>query len=268
MRTALAQFAPRLADKEANLALMIDYMKEAKKQQADVIVFPELGLTGYSVGEQLDVIAETLDGPSIQRLQTECRKNGIAAVVSFPERNGNRFHISAVWITENGTRAGVYRKTHLFSTEKNYFTPGQEWPVVETRFGRIGMMICYDLEFPEVARLLRLNGAEMIVVNTANMVPYQRYQQVFMQSRAMENEIPLVICNRLGQEGDLEFFGDSMAVDHEGNILLHMGQEEGVQSVDVRLDSARDPALNYAGNLHPLIRSNLLNHLKSETKQS
>jgi len=258
MRVALAQFTPRLADKQANLERIIGYMNEAKNQQADVVVFPELGLTGYSVGEQLEEIAETLEGPSIQRLQAECRNAGIAAVVSFPERRENQFHISTVWIAEDGTLAGVYRKTHLFDKEKNYFTPGQEWPVVETRFGRIGMMICFDLEFPEVARLLRLNGAEMIVVNTANMVPYQRYQQVFMQSRAMENEIPLVICNRLGQEGDLEFFGDSMAVDHEGNILLHMGQKEGVQSVDVRLDSARDPALNYAGNLHPLIRSKLL----------
>lgn len=268
MRTALAQFAPHHANKIANLALMSEYLHQAKEQKADVVIFPELALTGYSIGEQLDTIAETIDGPSIQHLQAQCKKTGIAAVVSFPEQNGNRYHISTVWIEENGTLAGVYRKTHLFSTESRFFTPGDQWPVFETSLGRIGMMICYDLEFPEVARLLRLNGAELIVVNTANMTPYESYQQVFMLSRAMENEIPLVICNRLGVEEDLSFFGHSMAVNHEGKVLLHLGGEEGVQTVDVPLGNTRDPKLNYVVNLHPTIRFSLLNSMNQRTNES
>ncbi|RNB89939.1 carbon-nitrogen hydrolase family protein [Brevibacillus fluminis] len=262
MRIAMAQFAPHLGDKEANIHLMTHYLNQAKTQQADLVIFPELALTGYSVGEQLGTIAETTEGPSLATFKERCKELGIAALVSFPERNGNRFHISSAYIDEDGTIAGVYRKTHLFSSELDYFTPGDEWPVFSTKHGKIGMMICYDLEFPEVARLLRLNGAELILVSTANMVPYQNYQNIYMQSRAMENEVPLAICNRLGTEGDLIFFGHSMAVDHEGRIVLHMGDKEDVQTADISLNSEKDTKLNYAGNLHPLIRQSLLTSLK------
>ncbi|MED0673056.1 carbon-nitrogen hydrolase family protein [Aneurinibacillus aneurinilyticus] len=264
MRIAIAQCTPHLADKKENLNMMTRYLYQAKEQKAELVIFPELVLTGYSIGNQLASIAEEADGPSLQFMQRVCRELAIFALISFPEKNGNAYHISSAFIQDDGSIAGIYRKTHLFSSEAQYFTPGNEWPVFATKFGNIGVMICYDLEFPEVTRLLRLNGAEMVLVNTANMEPYERYQHIYMQSRAMENEIPLVICNRLGQEDNLKFFGHSMAVNHEGNILLQLDSEEALRIVDISLHEARDPELNYAHRLHESVRCALLNCLHHE----
>jgi predicted amidohydrolase len=264
MHIAIAQCTPHLNDKNANLTMMSHYLHQAKKQEAELVVFPELALTGYSVGEQLEMIAEDVEGPSLQVMQKLCQELEIFALVSFPEKNGSNYHISSALIQDDGSIAGVYRKTHLFGSESRYFTPGNVWPVFSTKIGNIGVMICYDLEFPEVTRLLRLNGAELVLVNTANMEPYQKYQHVYMQSRAMENEIPLVICNRLGEEGQLKFFGHSMAVNHEGEILLQLGSEEKVSTVEVSLTGARDPELNYTNHLHPSVRNALLGCLHHE----
>lgn len=264
MRIAIAQCTPHIANKQENLNMITRYLHRAKEQKAELVIFPELVLTGYSIGNQLETIAEEIDGPSLQFIQQACHELQIFALISFPEKNGNAYHISSALIQDDGSIAGVYRKTHLFSAEAHYFTAGNEWPVFTTKLGNIGVMICYDLEFPEVTRLLRLNGADMVLVNTANMEPYERYQHIYMQSRAMENEIPLVICNRLGQEDNLKFFGHSMAVNHEGDILLQLDSEEALRIVDVSLHETRDPELNYARRLHESVRGALLNCLHHE----
>jgi predicted amidohydrolase len=257
MKIAVAQFNPVLGDTKANLRKMMDYLKEAKGKEAHLVVFPEMALTGYSVGEKLSLLAETKDGESLKTLMAACKELHLYALVSFPEKAGSDYYISSALLTDEGTMAGIYRKTHLFHNEKIHFKRGDSWPVFNTKIGRIGVMICYDLEFPEVSRLLRLNGAEIILVNTANMVPYENHQAIYMQSRALENELPLVICNRVGQENDLLFFGRSMAVDQEGNPLFQLGAEEGIQTADISLDGNRDPKLDYTENLHPAIKGNL-----------
>jgi 5-aminopentanamidase len=257
MKIAVAQFNPVLGDKKANLGKMIDYLKEAKGKEANLVVFPEMALTGYSVGERLHLLAESKDGESLRTLRSICKDLNMYALVSFPEKEETHYYISSALITDEGTMAGIYRKTHLFHMENNYFKRGDRWPVFDTKLGRIGVMICYDLEFPEVSRLLRLNGAEIILVNTANMVPYENHQNIYMQSRALENELPVVICNRVGQEGSLDFFGRSMAVDQEGNILFMLGSEETVQTVDIQLNGHRDPKLDYTQNMHAAIKKNL-----------
>lgn len=261
MKVAVAQFAPVLGEKQENIKKVVYFLKKAKGQSADLVVFPELVLTGYSVGEILPSIAETKDGESLKVLAECCKRLQIHALISFPEVEEGRYYISTALIDENGFIAGVYRKTHLFHTETNYFTRGDSWPVFQTKFGKVGAMICYDLEFPEVARLLRLNGAEIILVNTANMAPYENYQHVYMQSRAMENEVPIVICNRIGKEEDLDFFGHSMAVDGEGNILSKLGSEEEIHTIDIQIGGNRDPKLAYTRNLHSIVKNNLSNSI-------
>ncbi|TCP29627.1 putative amidohydrolase [Scopulibacillus darangshiensis] len=259
MNIATAQFDPVLKDKQKNLEKMIGYLKKAKKQDADLVVFPEMALTGYSVGDILPAIAETKDGESLKKLGKVCKDQKIHALVSFPEKENGAFYISSALLKDDGTTCGIYRKTHLFDTEAKYFTRGSSWPVFDTKFGKIGVMICYDLEFPEVSRLLRLNGAEVILVNTANMIPYEHHQNIYMQSRALENEVPIVICNRIGHEGELAFFGHSMAVDPEGKVIFKLDSEEGVRTAEIRLQGNRDPKLAYTNNLHTLIKKNLAN---------
>lgn len=161
---------------------------------------------------------------------------GIHAIIGFPEKAGGDYFISSAVIDDEGRTIDVYRKTHLFGQKKNYFQQGNKYQVVTTKFGKWGIMICYDLEFPEVPRILKLKGAEIIAILTANMYPYEDYQRVYVRSRVMENEIPIAICNRLGKEGGLEFIGNSMAVNAQGDILMDMQKIQGVDLLGSRID--------------------------------
>lgn len=249
IKVSVAQLTPKLADKQKNLQLISDAMIEAKRDQADLIIFPELFLTGYSVGSELDQLAETEDGPGMTEVRRLCLEQGLYAAISFPEKGEDgHYYISSALIDDNGEVLGIYRKTHLFDQEKMHFTPGSEFKVIETPLGKIGMMICFDVEFPEIARSLKLSGADFIVIVNANMHPYELHHNLFARARALENEIPVIICNRLGKEGDLDFCGDSMVIDATGDILLEMKQTEGVQTVELAIGQQLDPKMSYTAN--------------------
>jgi predicted amidohydrolase len=256
LRISLVQISPMLGNKDSNLSQIYNSMLEAKNQQSDLVVFPELFLTGYDVGKNLNNFAETIEGSSINKIKVMCKDHSIYSIVGFPEIDEkHNYYISSAVIDNQGNLVGSYRKTHLFDKEKFYFKKGEEFKVFHTKIGKIGIMICYDLEFPEVARSLKLMGAEIIIVLTANMSPYEEYQNVYMRSRAMENEIPIVICNRLGNEGEMSFFGDSMVVDGKGKVLYHMGRSPGIGTVTLPSSTTLDLKLNYIKNRRPDIYS-------------
>lgn len=250
IQVTIAQLIPELGNKQHNLQLIQRAMEKAKKEKADLIVFPELFLTGYSVGDQMDEMAETIDeGTGLAKVKSLCVEYNMHAVISFPEKGEDgQYYITSAVITERGQVAGSYRKTHLFDTEKESFAAGNEFNIVETSLGKIGMMICFDVEFPEIARALKLQGADFIVIVNANMHPYQLHHHLFARARAMENEIPVVICNRVGKEGDLDFCGDSMVIDATGKILLQMKPEEGVKTVRMPVEQTLDPKMSYTAN--------------------
>jgi len=259
VKVAVAQMAPKLGDKQHNLKVISDAMLQAKNDQADLIVFPELFLTGYSVGESLDRLAETEDGPGLTEVRRLCIENDLYAAISFPEKGeGSHYYISSALINNNGDVLGVYRKTHLFDEEKDFFNPGSTFTLIDTPLGKVGMMICFDVEFPEIARALKLRGADFIVIVNANMHPYQLHHHLYARVRAMENEIPVIICNRLGKEGDLDFCGDSMVIDATGEILQEMKQTEGVQTTEVPIRQKLDPKISYTANRRPDLYSVLI----------
>lgn len=212
----LAQFQPVLGDKAANLQLMLDQLEQAAALGAELVLFPELGLTGYHLNAAQLVLAEAPTGPSLQRLGESCRRLGVACVVSYPERDGDRFYISASFIDRDGELAGHYRKTHIYPGEDILFSPGGSLRSFPTSFGRVGLLICYDLEFPEVARTLKLDGADLLLVSTANMSPFEQQQTFYMRARAAENDLPIAICNRVGDEGPTRFFGASAVAQASG----------------------------------------------------
>ncbi|WP_121662052.1 carbon-nitrogen hydrolase family protein [Metabacillus litoralis] len=257
MKISLGQFQPKLQDKQFNMVKIKKMMEEGKKQQSNLILFPEMSLTGYLLEDSTKLFAEEVTGTSITELREHCRKLGVDIIISFPEKEMQHYFITAIYIDSSGKIKGKYRKTHLFHTESNYFTKGQDYHVFDTQWGKVGIMICYDLEFPEVARLLRMKGADFICVPTANMKPYEKYQEVYVKSRAMENEIPVIICNRIGQEGNLDFFGNSMVVDHEGQVLMDVKGNESLQTCRLTLSNNRDPKLKYINNINPTIYSQL-----------
>ncbi|MFD1706406.1 carbon-nitrogen hydrolase family protein [Siminovitchia sediminis] len=249
IKVSVAQLTPKLGDIQHNLQLISDAMIQAKKDQADLIVFPELFLSGYSVGPQLEQLAETEEGPGMTEIRKLSLEHGLYTAVSYPEKGENgQYYISSALIDDNGEILGIYRKTHLFDEEKKYFSQGSDFKVIDTPLGKIGMMICFDVEFPEIARALKLQGADFIVIVNANMHPYELHHHLYSRARAMENEIPVIICNRLGVEGDLDFCGDSMIIDATGDILLEMKDHEGVKTAEMPVNQGLDPKMNYVAN--------------------
>lgn len=249
MKVTLGQFEPILGDKLANLRTMENIMKQAAKEEADLVLFPELCLTGYFIQDLDEDVAEPIDGESVQYMKSLCKRYDMHTVFSWAELGENgKVYNSACLINDLGQVAGNYRKIHLYDREKEIFVPGDSYHVFDTKLGRIGIMICYELDFPEVARILNLKQADVILIPTNNFYPYEKYQETYLKSRSMENEIPVVICNRTGQEQDLKYFGESAAYDAHGNLLVKLDEKDRTETVKIPLHIKRDGKLNYINN--------------------
>jgi 5-aminopentanamidase len=235
----LAQAKPKLLDKKSNLEKMERFMQNAQKQGVDLVLFPELFLTGYFTREHTNEMAEELDGPSIQKIREMAKKYNLFVVFGFPEKKEGRLFNSACFIDCHGEILGTYQKVHLWDEESKYFEPGTSFNVWETSIGKIGIMICYDTEFPESARTLALKGAEIILAPTANMSPFEHVQQLFIQTRAAENQIFVATTNQIGLEESTLFFGESAAADPYGQLLAKGGDQEQGIVIDIDLGLVR-----------------------------
>jgi len=146
-------------------------------------------------------------------------------------------HNAAVFIGKNGQVQGVFRKVHAFATERYYFTDGNAYPVFKTEFGNIGIMICYDMGFPEVARILALNGAEIIFVPSAWCQEDEDIWDINIPARAVENRVFLAAVNRVGREESLVMHGKSKVVDTRGKTLAEAARfQEDIITATVDLD--------------------------------
>lgn len=252
MKLTLGQFEPIIGDKQANLNRMQRIIEQATEDEADLVLFPELCLTGYFIQDLVEDLSEPMTGPSIVFMQELCKQHEVHVVFSWAERgdDGNIYN-SACLIDDAGQMVGNYRKVHLYDREKEIFTPGNTFKVFDTKLGRVGIMICFDLDFPESARSLALQGADIILIPTNNFYPYERYQEVYMKSRAMENEIPVAICNRIGKEAPLEYFGESCAYDAHGHQLIKLSNKPMAKTVEIPLRPEMDENLQYKANRFP-----------------
>jgi predicted amidohydrolase len=187
-------------DKATNLRRAETLMAEARAKGAGAIVFPELFLTGYQVWDRLGDLAETAAGPSISRLAQMANAYGLLSIVGFPELDNGLIYNSACVIESDGGLLGVYRKTHLFADEPVAFTPGDSFVTFDSSIGRIGILICYDIEFPECVRTLALAGAQLILVPTANMEPFTIDQDLYARARGRENGVFIAIVNAVGAD--------------------------------------------------------------------
>lgn len=253
MKVGFLQFAPEFGNKAANLERIRRWVLEGPS--LDVLVLPELATTGYlflspeEVAQEAEPIPE---GPSSQLFLDLARQRDLALVVGLAERADHRVYNSAAAYLPDGTTV-VYRKVHLFWNEKNLFTPGDlGFPVWTFRNARFGLMICFDWYFPEAARSLALQGAE-ILLHPANLV--LPWGQTGMQYRALENRVFTVTANRTGEERrggqHLKYTGGSQIVAPNGDVLLRVGREtEGIFFVDLDPTAARDKQITPRN--HPL----------------
>jgi predicted amidohydrolase len=229
LRVAVWQCVSRPLDVGGNLARLGDACARAAAAGADVLVTPELFLTGYAIGnENVRRLAEPVDGPTSQAVAEITRSTGVAVAVGLPELDAAGQVYNTALLLDDGAVIGSHRKMHLFGgLDRDQFTPGDRRPdVLDLRGHRVGLLICYDVEFPETARCLAAQGAEAILVPTANMVAYELVSTVIVRARAYENGVFVAYANYTGPERELEYGGLSTVCAPDGVVLALAGDGE------------------------------------------
>jgi len=238
----LAQTGPKLGNKERNLRQISEQAAKARKKNVDLLIFPELHLTGYTMRDEVSHLAEPIPGPSTRKVERIAKENGVHIIFGMPEESEVKgvIHNTAVIVGPKGL-IGRYRKIHLPThsvfEERRYYRPGQEASVFKTDIGTIALNICYDLYFPELTRLQALQGAQLVVCISASPGLRRRFFEGFCLSRAMENAVYLAYVNRVGIEEGLQFWGGSRVIAPNGSILAQCKYDvEEFQTCKVDLD--------------------------------
>jgi len=255
MKIALAQLECTQGDPITNLNRTIPVLKAAQQADCDLVVFPEMFLTGFISRDQLLELAEPLDGATVKKLCTLAKNHHLGIIMGLPEMDPRTKMVynTALAIEPDGTIAGFHRKVHPFGRESELHATGNTFEPFQFLNHTIGLGICFDTEFPESARLLALKGAEVIFAPTANMEPYELVQSVFVRARALENHIFYVICNRVGSDNVFTYFGESTVADPFGNLLCRAGNSEEIvyANLDFSLIQQSKQTYNYLQERRP-----------------
>jgi predicted amidohydrolase len=232
IKIALAQISSQREDKKANLKKIEALTIKAKEQGCDLVIFPELSLTGYVVKDQIYELAETIPGSTIQKIETLAKKTGLHIIFGMQElskKTKATIFNTSVLVGPKGF-IGKYRKmylpTHSVFEEKRYFRPGYQAAAFDTDIGRIGLCICYDIFFPEVFRLTRLMGAQLIVCISASPAVRRGYFEILTSARALENTAFLAYVNVAGLQEGLQFWGGSRMVSPGGDVITMAKYDE------------------------------------------
>jgi len=215
----------------------------ARQTPADLVVFPECATSGYAFASREEGLAhaQTIPGPFVDSLVALAREKDRCLAVGILEKAGTGLHNSAVLITGQG-EVHVYRKTHLPSLGVDRVVdPGDSLPLFSTPWGRVGLVICYEWRFPEVARSHALRGADLLIglsnwPRGARVIP-----TLLLPARAAENRVWIASANRVGDEGGSQFIGKSAIIDPEGNLAAQMdGPQEGATIHEMDLSLSRE----------------------------
>jgi predicted amidohydrolase len=232
IKLALAQITGKRESKSENLLKIEKLTLNAKQQGADLIIFPEMSLTGYVLLDQVYELAETIPGPSTLRIEKLAKQTGMHIIFGMPElseKTQATIFNTAVLVGPQGL-IGKYRKmylpTHSVFEEKRYFRPGFQPVSFQTDLGNIGLSICYDVFFPEVFRLTRLMGAQLIVCISASPAIRRNYFEILTSARALENTAFLAYVNLAGIEDGLQFWGGSRLVCPTGDVAAKAKYDE------------------------------------------
>jgi predicted amidohydrolase len=240
MRIGIAQTDPAFGERDRNIK---DTLELIGRERADLWVLPELFATGYQFvdTDEVRALAEPVpDGPTTRALIEQAKKHDSFVVAGLPESDGDRLYNAAVLVGPGGFLS-CYRKVHLFCAEKEHFAPGdRSFPVIDVGSARLGTMVCFDHLFPESARSLALQGAD-IVCHPANLVLPDLAQRT-MAIRALENGVFTATANRVGTEArtseSLTYTGRSQIVGPDGAILARLSSD-AVETTVVEIDVER-----------------------------
>jgi len=222
-----------LGEVEDNLVKMSDFVsKIASQQKVDLIVFPELVTSGYELGVRFTEMAQRVPGPTVNLMAQRAADFGvyIAFGMVMKERVESILFNTAVLVGPDGELVGTYNKVHLHGEERMAFREGFRLPVFETDIGQIGLMLGWDLAFPEVARSMTLEGAELLCVlanwETSEIDEWRTY----IKARAYENAVFVAAANRIGEDVTLNFGGESMIVGPRGKVHASLADEKDADS--------------------------------------
>lgn len=240
---ALVQMAPALGNPEENLRKMGDFVERiCTEQPTDLIVFPELSYTGSELGLKATDLAERIPGHATNYLAKRANEFNVHIVFGLviKEKVESILYNGVVCLGPEGDMAGEYRKVHLLGEERQVYRNGFRFVTIEAEWGRFGMLVGWDLIFPEAARSLTLDGAELIVFSANweadNVEPWRAH----IISRACENAIFVAAANRVGEEPTIRFGGDSMLVGPTGELYTVLDEAiEGYAVATVDLDRVR-----------------------------
>lgn len=249
MKVGFIQFSPIIGKLDLTLQRLDELLKKGK--EADLLVLPELCNSGYDfeTQEQAIALSESIgDSKFINFLHRKSVEYQLHIVTGFCEKDNDSLYNSSVLIGPTGN-LGLYRKTHLFLNEKDYFKPGNtDYSIVDIGICKVGMLICFDWVFPEAWRILALKGAD-IICHPSNIVLPGLCQRS-IPGHSICNRVFIVTANRIGTEGELTFTGNSIICDPRGNILSQASStQEEILISDIDLKLARDKSITSRNHL-------------------
>lgn len=254
-RIVCCQVEVRVADPAGNSARATDAARAAIAAGAELVVLPETVTSGLPFADVAEARASglDLDGPELAEWAAVVAGRDAVLVVGFAERAGQDLFNSAALFDGSGLR-GVYRKTHLWNEEKLFFTPGADFPpVFDTVIGRVGLLICYDMEFPELPRVMALAGTEILAVPTAwPVVPHPADQPtpevILAQAAARVNRMAVATCDRSGTTRGQEWTAGTVIVEPDGWVVGRPDQN-GFATADLDLTVTRDKSITALADL-------------------
>lgn len=245
MRVSLYQMGSRKGEPETNLEKAEHAAEGAKRRGSHLLVLPELWATGYDL-QNVEGYATDVSEGVFAAMSGLARDHDMAVLGSSPSvRDGDVFN-TAVLFGSGGEVLGRYDKIHLFSlmAEDRYLTPGSEVAVFETAWGRVGLILCFDLRFPELVRRIVLEGAQIVFVPAYWPEPRLDAWRTLLRARAIENQVFVVGCNRCGEPGGTRF-GYSAVIGPGGDVLVEAGTEEILMTVDIDVGRVEEVRRDY-----------------------
>lgn len=238
---SLAQMDIVWGEPAANLERAEAWVVEAARRGSDLVLLPELWTSAYDL-EKAAAHAVQPGTSAWERLSGLARAHSICVAGSVLREAENRIYNSALLFAPDGSLVESYDKVHLFRLmdEDRYLAPGERTPVAHLPFGRCAMAICYDLRFPELFRKYALAGAELILLPAEWPYPRLEHWRILLRARAIENQLFIAACNRVGRGGDAEFFGHSAIVDPSGRAIVEAWESEVLLTATLDLDAIAD----------------------------
>ncbi len=246
-----------ILEMDQNLRKGLRCIDEAASSGANIVCLPELFHSGYDLNilkNRLSEASADVPGPVTDELGKKASQHKIYVIAGLIERGEipGTVYVSAVLIAPNGELQGRYRKVHLSDAYLEYhFRPGQDFPVFETSYGKIGMIICYDADFPESSRILAVKGAELIFCPSAWAKPLEFEYDIVHRANALANQLYMVTVNHVGTEGEYEYFGKSIFIDPRGRIIADASNKERIITGTFDLDMVIKERLEGAADTVP-----------------